>query len=457
MLCYKFMKYQKSVLENGLRVVSLRQPQARSVTMGLLVEAGSSVEPEHQRGLAHLLEHMIFQGTSNRDGLEIARLMDSAGGRMGAFTSRDYTCYYAQILADYVPYALDLFGDLLLNPVFDPDALEREKRAIQCEWQSGQDNPEQRVHEIMRDTLWPDHALGRPILGTLDGLESLAREDLIYFLHTHYQPNRIVVAAAGNLHHDDFVAQVRDGFWRLLGERAATPVQPPVAQPALVLQTAPSAQSYFSLGLQTAPFASEHRATLHVLNAILGGGISSRLFIRLREQLGLVYDVTSTYDAWRDAGLWTLEGSTTTDALPVAVEALLNEVTSLLDGSRPIDVEELHRAKVRLAAQIQLAAEDTHTLMSRLATQELYFGRFFDEESLLQDLEAVCLDTLQAWIDEHLASALRHSTLAVLGQVEPHRDVLQKHLDDAHWKASSHPLTPCIEHGTTNEETAPWD
>lgn len=451
------MQYQKSVLENGLRVVSLQQPQARSVTMGLLVEAGSSVEPSHQRGLAHLLEHMIFQGTSNRDGLEIARLMDSAGGRMGAFTSRDYTCFYAQILADYVPYALDLFGDLLLNPVFDPGALEREKRAIQCEWQSGQDNPEQRVHEIMRGALWPDHPLGRPILGTLDGLESLDREDLIYFLHTHYQPNRMIVAAAGNLQHDDFVAQVRDGFWRLLGERAALPVQRPASQPALVLQTAPLSQSYFSLGFEAAPFASEDRTTLHVLNAILGGGISSRLFIRLREQLGLVYDVTSSYDAWRDAGLWTLEGSTTTDALPLAVDALLSEVTVLLDGSRPIEVEELHRAKVRLGAQIQLAAEDTHTLMSRLATQELYFGRFFDEVSLLRDLEAVTVTSLRTWIGEHLAQSLRRSTLAVLGQVEPHRDVLQTYLDDVHVKASSHPMTLGLQHGPSNKETVPWD
>ena len=451
------MRYQKSVLENGLRVVSLEQPQARSVTLGLLAEAGSSAEPAHQRGLAHLLEHMIFQGTSNRDGLEIARLMDSAGGRMGAFTSRDYTCYYAQILADYLPYALDLFGDLLLNPVFDPDALEREKRAIQCEWQAGQDNPEQRVHEIMRGALWPEHALGRPILGTPDGLEHLQRDDLIYFLHSHYQPNRIIVAAAGRVGHDDFVAQVRDGFWRLLGERSATPVQRPVSQPALALQTAPLSQSYFSLGLEAAAFDSEDRVRLHVLNAILGSGISSRLFTRLREEMGLVYDAGSSYDAWRDAGLLTLEGSTTTEMLPVAVQALVSELGDLLDGSRPIEMEELHRAKVRLGAQIQLAAEDTHTLMSRLATQELYFGTHFDEAALLHDLEAVGHDTLQSWLMEHLAPALQRSSLAVLGQVEPFRDVLQQHLDDARLKASPLHPGPCNGPHASNKETTPWD
>ena len=210
------MEYQKSVLENGLRVVTLRCPAARSVTLGVLVEAGSGIERPDQLGLAHLVEHMIFQGSSNRDALEIARWMDGAGGRIGGFTSRDYTCYFAQVLRDFVPYAIDLLGDLLLNPVFDPEALEREKQAIRCEAEAHRDNPEHRAHEILRAGLWGDHPLGRPIVGDLGSLMGVDREALIYFLHTHYLPNRMVVTAAGDLDHE-LIAGIADAAGGKLG------------------------------------------------------------------------------------------------------------------------------------------------------------------------------------------------------------------------------------------------
>lgn len=412
------MRYQKSTLENGLRVVTLANPAACSVTLGLLVEAGTRAEGAGQSGLAHLLEHMMFQGSSNRDAMEIARLMDGAGGRIGGFTSRDYACYFAQVLEEFVPYAIDLLGDVLLNSVFSEAALEREKHAILCEQQGSHDNPEQRTHELMRSLLWPDHSLGRPILGDQDNLQAARREDLIYFLHTHYQPNRMVIAAAGNLHHEDIVAQVRDAFWRLLGERPQLPGAPPVAQRGLVIDPAPLSQTYFSLGLEAPPFASPHRYKAHLLNQILGAGISSRLFSNLREQHGLVYHVGSTYDAWRDAGLMTIEGSTTADSLTDALGHIFDELRHLISGQRPILEEELHRAKVRLRSQIKLAAEDTHALMSQLATQELYFGRHVGEAEVLEEIDAIDLDSLQRWLETSLAFGFDHCALAVTGPLK---------------------------------------
>ncbi len=422
------MNYRKSVLENGLRVVTLSLPAARSVTLGLLVEAGSSVESPEQQGIAHLVEHMLFQGSSNRDALEIARLMDGAGGRIGGFTSRDYTCYFAQVLEEFTPYAIDLLGDVILNPVFPEEALEREKRAILCEAETARDNPEQRAHEMLRAHLWPDHPLGRPILGDLDHLDSLSREDLIYFLHNHYLPDRMVVAAAGALIHEDFVAQVRDAFWRLLGERSLTPARRPLTRPGLTLEPAPVSQAYFSLGVEACAYASNDRYAMHLFDQVLGAGISSRLFGTLRERHGLVYHVGSAYEAWREAGLLTIEGSTIAANLPHAVELVFEELDAICDGSRPVTSEELHRAKIRLRSQIQLAGEDTHALMSRLATQELYFGRYLPEEELLETIESVDPEGLRRWVHETVAPAYSEAALAVVGPIEDQADALRSAL-----------------------------
>lgn len=422
------MHYQKTTLENGLRVVTLANPAACSVTLGLLVEAGTAVERPDQQGIAHLVEHMIFQGSSNRDALEIARLMDGVGGRVGAFTGRDYACFFAQVVDEFVPFAIDLLGDVLLNPVFPEDALAREKRAILCEHEASLDNPEQRAHEVLKAHLWPNHALGRPLLGRQNSIDSLEREDLIYFLHTHYQPNRMVIAASGALIHEDFVAQVRDAFWRLLGERAPVPQRRPSTRATLVLEPAAVSQAYFSLGMEAPSFTAKDRYPAHLTSQVLGAGISSRLFATLRERHGLVYHVESTYDAWRDAGLFTVEGSTSVDALPQVIDFILAELDDLFRGRHPVTEEELHRAKIRLRSQIQLAAEDTHALMSRLGTQELYFARYLPEEELLRAIEAVDCATLEEFIASTMAPSFDASALAVVGPAESHEEVLRRSL-----------------------------
>ena len=401
------------------------------------------VERPDQTGMAHLLEHMLFQGTSNRDALEIARLMDGAGGRIGAFTSRDYACYFAQVLEEFTPFAIDLLGDVLLNSVFPEDALEREKHAILCEYEAHQDQPEQRVHALLRRSLWPDHPLGSPILGSPGGLAAMDREDLIYFLHTHYQPDRMVVAAAGNLVHEDFVAQVRDAFWRLLGHRAPTPTRRPVPRSGVVIEPAAVSQAYFSFGVPAPAFASDDRLEAHLLDQVLGAGISSRLFENLRERHGLVYQVASSYDAWRDAGLLSVEGSAAAATLPQTIRLVLDELQQLFGGTRPIREDELHRAKIRLRSQIQLAAEDTHALMSRLATQEIYFGRHFSEEELLQQIEAIDADRMAAWIAETMAPGLGSMAVSLLGPVQEQEEAVRAALAEIHWSDhDDQPQTP---------------
>ncbi|MDH4318807.1 MAG: insulinase family protein, partial [Desulfobulbaceae bacterium] len=216
---------KKTILENGIRIISERMEGVRSIAFGVLVNACPRDERPEQFGIAHLAEHMMFQGTSSRNATEIAKLMGAAGDNMGAFTTRDYTCYYATVLDDYFPYAIDLMGDIFLNSIFPAESLASEKDAILNEIRGELDSPEHRVHSLLKATVWPEHSLGRSITGTPESVRRLTREDLIYFTHEHYGPDRLIISAAGHLEHNDIVAQVRDGFWRLSGESLAAPVQ----------------------------------------------------------------------------------------------------------------------------------------------------------------------------------------------------------------------------------------
>jgi predicted Zn-dependent peptidase len=210
--------YQQTTLENGIRVVTESMPEARSLSIGILIDAGPRDESPGQGGLAHLTEHALFQGTSSRDARQIARLMDLAGGQVGAFTTRDYTCFHATVLDDYRTYALDLFGDVLLNSTFPAEALERETQSILSEISAAWDAPFERAGQLLKALAWPNHPLGRPVAGWADTVAALTREDVIYFVHQNYLPNRLIIAAAGHVEHLDFVAQVRVAFWRLLGD-----------------------------------------------------------------------------------------------------------------------------------------------------------------------------------------------------------------------------------------------
>src|SRR5262249_3092083 len=234
-------------------------PEVRSVALGIVVEVGPRAESARQAGLAHLAEHLLFQGTSNRDAREIARLMDLAGGQLGGFTTRDYTCYSATVLDEHGPYALDLLGDILLNSTFPTERVEREKEAILREISAGRDAPGERCHDLLKSFAWSGHPLGRPIAGWPHTVRALDREDAIYFLHENYVPARLIIAAAGNLHHEDFVAQVRDAFWRLLGHCHGFHHAAPTQRGGVVVEPMPVSQTYFCVGIPAPPYTHTDR------------------------------------------------------------------------------------------------------------------------------------------------------------------------------------------------------
>lgn len=412
-------RFRKTTLENGIRVVTETMPGVRSIAIGILVDAGPRNETSEQRGLAHLVEHVMFQGTGSRDAMHISRLIDMGSGHMGAFTARDYVCYFATVLDDYCPYALDLLGDILLNSIFPADSLEREKMAILSEIEAGYDAPEERVNTLLKAFAWPSHPLGRPVAGQADTIQTLTREDVIYFVHEHYVPHRLIVAAAGSVEHEDFVAQVRDAFWRMLGQSKSLFSTRPVYQSGVTIDHMPVSQTYFSLGIQAYPYAHPDRYALHVLNNVLGGGISSRLFRHIREERGLVYNIGSEYHPYRDDGMWVIEGSTAPQYLMPVLALSLVELWQLITWDEPIDDEELWKAKMQIRGQHLIAGENTHTRMSRLATQELYFGRHIPSSEILAHIEAVDGQMLQRLSNRDLIDALRRVTIAVVGPEAP--------------------------------------
>lgn len=381
--------YRKTVLNNGIRIITESVPGVRSLSIGVVVECGSVHETAEEAGLAHLCEHLVFQGTSTRDGLKIARQIDDAGGRVGGFTTRDYTCYSATVVSDYCFHALDLLGDILLNPTFPEDCLEREKRVAMCEIGEGADDPARRVHDMARGIAWRGHPLGRLVAGESAAVAGYTREDLIYFFHKHYTPNRLIIAAAGDLDHDDFVSQARDAFWRMLGD-GFPPIVPDAGfASGAEFAEAPFSQTYFCLCLPAPAYQDPDRYSTHLLNRMIGGNVSSRLFRRLREDLGLVYGVHSEYLAYRNGGMLSIEGSTQPDMLEQTIEELLAETRRLLDGEAPADLDEWWRARTQVRAEHLLSSEDSATRMMRLATQELYFGRWMPAAEILEEIGAV--------------------------------------------------------------------
>ena len=382
-----------SQLDNKLTVVTERIPGARSVSIGILVDAGPHDEPENKLGVAHLLEHALFLGTSGRDARQISGMIDEAGGQMGAFTSRDYTCLYAHIMDDYCTFAWDLLGDMLLNSTFPEEALMRERDVVLQELGMYQDDPARNIHEVLKRSIWPDHPLGRLVAGSPETVSELTREDVIYFAGQNYLPDRMVVAAVGNIDHADAISQAEDAFWRLLGQSNTREIPPAEFSSAITVLPSGVSHSHFALAMPSDAYNSSDRYSIHALNSILGSGMSSRLYSKLREDLGLVYDIHSSYHAYRAGGTVVVEGICSPENLQQILTTSIQELKKIAtDG---VSQDELWRTKMQIRGQHQLASDSLHTRMSRVLTQQLYFGQTLPEEEVIDGFTSVSCDTVQ--------------------------------------------------------------
>jgi predicted Zn-dependent peptidase len=385
----------REVLPNGLVIVTEPMPQVRSVSVGIWLRSGSRSETAARNGIAHFIEHMVFKGTERRSAEDIARSADSIGGMMDAFTAKEMVSFNAKVLDEHLPVAWEVLSDLALHPLFDAEEVAREKQVVLEEIKMDQDNPESVAHEMLVQNFWSGHSLGRPILGTPETVGDFSRAAVVEGHRESYVPGNLLVTAAGHLEPAQVVELVADAFGSLPpGEFVK---QSAVPEPHFSLGSQSKSeleQAHICVGVPSVRLADERRYTVAVLNIILGGGMSSRLFQNIREKQGLAYAVFSEVNPYSDTGIFSIYAGTSIENAEKVLGLISAEFRAL--KTELVTAEELRRAKDHLKGSLVLSLESTGARMSNLARQEMYFGRFFSTDEILAGVEAVTREEVQA-------------------------------------------------------------
>ena len=407
---------RKARLSNGLLVLTERVPQVRSVSMGVWLNTGSRDEAREVNGISHFVEHLVFKGTTTRSAKEFAREVDSIGGNLDAFTGKENICFNIKVLDENTTAALDLLSDLVLHPTFHPDDIAREQGVILEEIKMDEDNPDYLVHEIFTQNFWKGNALGRPILGTKKTVSSFTQEVVRAEYARRFTPEHMVFSAAGNLDHDNFVAEVEAHFG---GLPTAWPVQreaetAPTAKPHITLRRKRSLeQVQICMGVVAPKLNDSRRYGLYLLNTILGGGMSSRLFQTVREDRGLAYSIYSELNPMRDTGVLNIFAGAAVEKAEEVVQLTLADLRRLKEEA--VSAAELKRAKDQLKSNIVLGLESSGSRMANLARQQMYFGRFFGVEEIIADVERVGPEQIQEMANELVQP--ERIALAMLGNL----------------------------------------
>lgn len=409
---------RRTVLDNGLRLLSEEIVGMPTVSVGIWVEHGSRDEDAQENGISHFLEHLFFKGTPSRTAEHIAKEIDAIGGVLDAFTGKEYTCYYARVLADQLPLALDLLTDVFLHSCFPEDEIERERFVICQEIAQTEDQPEELIGDLFHQDFWPDHPLSWPITGTVDSVSRLTRNHFLAHQQRYYCPDRVFVAMAGGASHRAFVDAAGPAFSTLTGTAKVRPTPPPVAHPGVSVHQRDLEQTYASLGIPCVSQTSPDWYAAYLLQTTLGGGLSSRLFQEIREHRGLVYDISSFLSACHDAGYLGVYFATNPDWVP---EVLQVTCRTFRDMARyGISAEELKRAKGHTRGSLLLDLETSEAWMNRLARCEIYFRRDIPVAEVLEEVDRVSLDQVHALAAEYFT--LDKLTLTLLGHAPPVSD-----------------------------------
>jgi predicted Zn-dependent peptidase len=379
--------------DNGLCLLTEAMPDVRSVSFGAWLTRGSRHESAAHSGIAHFIEHMLFKGTATRSAEDIAQQIDSLGGQLDAFTAKECASYYVKVLDEHLPRAVEVLADLLLNPAFDADDLEREKKVVLEEIKMVEDTPDDLVYELFTQRFWEGHALGRPILGLPATVGEFNSGTLREYFDRVYRAGNLVIAAAGNVDHAAVRDLVADAFGGLPpnGERVETSA--PTAVPGLDVRHKTLEQCHLCMGTRGYPQQHTDRHICYVMNIMLGGSMSSRLFQNIREKRGLAYAVSSGLVSYRDGGAFTIYAGCDADAVREVMDLVVVELQGLRDT--PVPADELRRAKDHLKGSLVLSLESTSSRMSHMARQEMYFGRQFTVDETLHAVEQVTADEVQ--------------------------------------------------------------
>ena len=409
------MTYKKTVLANGIKIITQHIPHAKSVSLGIWVNAGSRDELEQERGIFHLIEHMLFKGTKSRSATQIAKDLDTIGGFSNAFTTKEQTCFHARVLDHHLKFLTELFSDIFINSLFSEDDLELEKAVVLQEISMMEDTHDEYVQILSDQLFWAGEPLGRPILGTKETVKSINKSQIHDYLSRFYSSQGVVIAAAGKVNHDLLVNHFRPFFESLPAKSDGIPPRrtPPV-NPSVSCYPKQIEQVHLCLGAQASSLSGKERFAEAVFNTILGGNMSSRLFQEIREKRGLAYSLYSYLSSYTDTGLIRIYVATDKDAVNQVLELIGSLITDIQKGD-PLE-DDVSGAKDYLVGGLMLATESTNNLMMRLAKNEYVFNRYVSDDELIAELERVTLDEV---IDasRRMFSADKVS-VTVLGPVE---------------------------------------
>ena len=383
---------EKHVLSNGVRVLTEELPHVRSAAIGFWVDTGSKNETAEINGISHFIEHMLFKGTERRSAFQIAQAIEDKGGSLNAFTDKEHTCYYARILDSELPTAIDVLTDMLVRPAFDPGELKRERQVVLEEIKMYEDTPDELVQDLFNLAFWGDHPLGRPIVGTRGTMRTANRDRAIAYMERFYTPDRVVVSVAGRFETPRVLAQLEATIGQM--RRPSTPLAEtaPMARSNLKVRYKDIEQVHVVLGTEGVTMASPDRFAVTLLDAILGGGMSSRLFQEVREKRGMAYSISSYEVMYAKAGIFGVYAGCSPQHLDEVVRLSLAEMDKVKAGE--VTEEELRRAKDQLKGGLLLSEESPRNRMSRMANSELAFGRIHSVAEVLDGLEAVTLADL---------------------------------------------------------------
>lgn len=377
----------KTQLNNGIRVITERIPHAHSVSIGIWITNGSRHDRRDLNGIAHFIEHLLFKGTAQRSALDIAREIDSVGGVLNAFTCREYLCFYAKVLSDALPKAVDLLTDIFLHSSFDASEIEKERKVILQEIRMIKDSPDNYIHELFCQSFWKSHPLGMSIVGTEESVAGMTRDALLETRHERFRADDIIICAAGNVRHEDLISLLTRQFTEVPAGSHVCTITPPCYEKRLGILEKDLEQVHLCLGTRALPQDSPLRYAGYILNTILGGSISSRLFQEVREKQGLAYSVYSYVLSHSDTGTMVVYAGTKPEKLVDVIDIVLNELRTL--KTEAVSTSEINFAKEHLKGNLLLSLENNDNRMTKLAKNEIYFGRQVPIREVLDGLQRV--------------------------------------------------------------------
>jgi predicted Zn-dependent peptidase len=407
--------FNKTVLDNGMKILTEEMTEFKSASIGIWVNTGPSDEvPEKNGGISHFIEHMMFKGTKERSAVDIAEIMDSIGGQLNAFTEKEQTCYYNRVTDEHVPLAMEVLADMFKNSVFDPDEIERERNVILEEIRMYEDDPEDLVFEAFNGTIWGEHSLSAPTLGRKDTVSKITRDDFMQFMEDYYAPDNVTISAAGHIKHDEIVEIVNKHFGSLKGKAKLTERSLPVFHARNTLRYKDVEQTYLTMGGKGVPQKDEEKFVFFVLDSILGGSMSSRLFQEIREKRGLVYTVGTFANSFCDVAQFGVYACTSRENLPEVIKISSHIIDDIRENG--VTEKEVSRAKEHLKGGVSLGLESTSNRMIRLNKSELYHGYIVSIDEIFRKIKDVTLEQVNDIAKRYLNR--EEFSIAILGPVE---------------------------------------